>query len=410
MSRWDHSFGNSWKMSNTIYYTGYKNKFKLNQESIEFNLPSKINDVGYKGHVKQRNLDIGLEAAMHKIIPQSPNLRGAYNSSNNYNKQILATQEYSLYADYRYPLTDDVVISAGLRNSLYVDNEHELYYGIDPSVSMSVNKNKWDFSATLSTRHQYIYQTGFSSMGFPTEFWMTCDEKNKPQKSENVVVTFGYKIKQGMRVSAEVYYKKMKNLIEYNGNILDFIQTDYNLNNHLYQGDGRNYGVNIMLSASVGDFCGWLSYNLGRALRTFDDKGLVGEYPANHERISELNIVGTYDINKHWNIGATYVFATGTPFTAPEHFYLFSGNIIAQYGEHNACRLTPYSRLDMSINYKFNISRLKESGLNLSVYNILSRSNQLYWQWKISEGKELIYRPVSFIVNVLPSISYYIKF
>ena len=136
----------------------------------------------------------------------------------------------------------------------------------------------------------------------------------------------------------------------------------------------------------------------------------MGEYPANHERISELNVVGEFDINKHWSLGATYVFASGTPYTAPEHFYVFSGNVIAQYGEHNACRLSPYSRLDLSVNYKFAIFKTKESGLNLSIYNVLSRANQLYWIWKISKTGVLTYGPASFVVNVLPSISYYIKF
>lgn len=410
MGQWEHKFGSPATMTNTLYYTEYKNNFQINQEAINLELPSRIGGIGYKGELKMRNIDAGVEAIVHNIKPQVPIISGSYNSANNYATQNLITQEYSGYADYRYMFNDDIILNAGLRGSLYVDDRSKPHFGVDPSLSLLINKPKWDFSATLSTRHQYIYQTGFSSMGLPTEFWATCNNENKPQKGFNVISTFGYKIMPGLQVSAEVYYKKLKNLVEYNGNILDFVQTDYAIENQLYHGDGHNYGVNVMLSLSLGKFSGWMSYNIGRALRTFDDKGLVGEYPANHERISELNVVGEFDINKHWSLGATYVFASGTPYTAPEHFYVFSGNVIAQYGEHNACRLSPYSRLDLSVNYKFAIFKTKESGLNLSIYNVLSRANQLYWIWKISKTGVLTYGPASFVVNVLPSISYYIKF
>ncbi len=410
LAKWERRMGNGAMMKHVIYYTGYENRFGLDQESIEFKLPSKISDIACKGEIKRRNFDLGWEAVLHRITPQSPRVEGSYNTVNDQESQILATQEYSLYADSRFPLSEDVVVSAGLRGSLYVDNDKKSYFAIDPSVALSVYKSRWDFSAALSVRHQYVYQTGFSSMGLPTEFWMTCNNRYKPQKGLNLIATLGYKINGNLRASAEMYYKHLKNLVEYNGNILDFVQTDYDIDNHLYQGKGRNYGINLMLTASAGKFSGWLSYNLGRALRTFHDKGLDGEFPANHERISEMNIVGTFELDRHWSFGATYVLASGTPFTAPEHFYVFSGNIIAQYGEHNACRLSPYSRLDLSANYKFMISQKYESGLNLSVYNVLAKSNELFWQMRVRNGDELAYRPMSFVVNIMPSVSYYIKF
>lgn len=409
-SKWEHKFRNNSLMKHTIYYTAYKNRFNLAQEAIDFKLPSSISDIAYQGVFKKKNLNLGVNASYHNIIPQTPYIEGSYNSTNKQQEQDLHSQEYSLFFDWLFPAPNDIAINTGLRNSLYIDCNNKTYFALNPSLSLSMNKHKWNLSATISMRHQYIYQTGFSSMGFPTEFWLSCDNRHKPQTCINFITTFRYKIAPDLQLSTEIYYKHLKNIIEYNGNILDFIQTDYDINNHLYQGKGRNYGINLMLSASFGKFSGWLSYNLGRALRTFDDKGLRGEFPANHERISELNVVGNLEINDHWSLGATFVLASGTPFTAPEHFYIFSGNLISQYGDHNAYRLRNYSRFDISANYKIKTAHLKESGFNLSIYNAFAHSNELFWQWKIIDGKEFEYRPISFLLKIMPSISYYIKF
>ena len=407
-AKWEHMLQNTTKTNHSIYYTGYNNNFRLNQETINVNLPSSISDIAYLGKFQKRDFIIGVNAILHRISPQAPEISGAYNTHNKPEKYN--TQEYSLHLDKLFSLPNDIAINTGLRSSLYIDDNNNTHFAIDPSFSLSMNKSKWNFSTTLSTRHQYIYQTGFSSMGFPTEFWMTCNNKYKPQKGTNLVSTFTYRFTPELHLSTEIYYKFLQNLIEYNSNILDFIQTEYTLDNYLFQGSGRNFGINLMLSFSAKKASGWLSYNIGRALRKFNDRGLNGVFPANHERISELNIVGKYDINKYWSLGTTYVFATGTPFTAPEYFYIMAGHLMTQYGEHNACRLSPYSRLDISINYKFKTAYFKESGLNLSIYNVLFKSNELFWRWKITDGKEFEYSPTSFTFKIIPSLSYYIKF
>lgn len=409
LAKWEHTFCNNAIMQHSIYYTDYKNNFNLTQESIGFDLPSKITDIAYHGLFKQRSFSIGFDAIRHKIEPQSPNFTQILTSTNTVFEK-LNTHEFSLSVDKTFALPHDMALNTGLRSSAYLDQNNETHMAIDPSISLSMYRNKWDFSTTLSSRHQFIYQTGFSAVGLPTEFWMTSDSKHKPQKSLNAIATFGYKIFPNCRISTELYYKYLKDIIEYNGSLLDFIQTQYNLDNHLYQGNGCNYGINLMCMASLGKVSGWIGYNWGRALRTFHDKNLNGEYPANHERISEFNFVGTYDINTHWKIGATYVFASGTPFTSPLYSYLFSGNLITQYGEHNARRLSPYSRLDISINYKFKTKHIKDSGINLSIYNTLATRNEIFWRWKVKDGKEFQYKPSSFIGGIMPSLSYYIKF
>jgi hypothetical protein len=119
-----------------------------------------------------------------------------------------------------------------------------------------------------------------------------------------------------------------------------------------------------MVNKRTGKLTGWLSYAWGRAFRRFDKFGLDKKYPAAHERIHELNVVGTFRLNERWSVGGTFVYASGTPFTAPKHFYIMNGQLLSEFGEHNANRLKPYCRLDLSANYSLKKKGNFESGIN----------------------------------------------
>ncbi|MBQ8672827.1 MAG: hypothetical protein IJ511_02045 [Bacteroides sp.] len=103
--------------------------------------------------------------------------------------------------------------------------------------------------------------------------------------------------------------------------------------------------------------------------------------------------------------------ASGTPYTAPQRVYLIGNRLVAEYGEHNAVRLSPYFRLDLSVNYDIVKNERQEMGVNLSLYNATGHSNELYHRFAFSaSGKAYAYRPVSFFLKTMPSFSFYHKF
>ena len=117
-----------------------------------------------------------------------------------------------------------------------------------------------------------------------------------------------------------------------------------------------------------------------------------------------------WSTGKHLTIGATFVFASGTPFTAPVSASILNGNIIATYGKHNANRLGAYGRLDVSVNYKWKPKHAKERGINFSVYNATAHRNALFYRIDKQRDGDFAVRPVSFMLDMLPSLSYYCKF
>lgn len=407
--QWEQIFSRDFSLKHTLYYTAYANRFDLQMQGTSFKLPSRIGTGGYKldCHVKQ--WDLGMAGAFHSIQPQEPQLAESYNISHE-EQASQHTQEYSVYAQRTHTITD-WSFEAGVRGNLYVAADGEKYMALDPSMSVSYDMDRvGTLKMKYGWKHQYLFQTGFSNMGLPTEFWFSCGEYTQPQYAQNLSLSHDVELSGGdWLLSVELYYKRLWHQVEYCGNVLDFLYTPYQLGDVLIKGKGKNYGVNAMLTKRTGKLTGWLSYSWGRAMRVFEDEGYNKEYPASHERIHELNAVGTYRFNQHWSTGATCVLASGTPFTAPKHFQLINGTILSEFGEFNANRLRPYFRLDISVNYDLVRNKKKESGINLSIYNVTAQKNDIFYRLKIYEN-QYGYRPLRFLLRVLPSINYYCKF
>ena len=410
---WIHEGVDGLRMKHTLYRSSYQNNLFMDHERESFKMPSEITDYGYKGAVGWKNLSLGADALYHSMILQSPVLSGTYNSTD---MDVVSREawEYSLYSDCSLEFGDNLDVKIGLRGNLFLSG-NETFKSVDPSIMAvySGDNGLWSVSLNVSQRHQYLFQTGLTGSGMPTEFWMPADAEFKPQYMRGVTLSGSIDIAQGKySLNSSVYYKRLYNQIEYYGSLFDFLTTDYNVGDHLLCGDGFNYGADMMLSKNSGSVTGWLSLSYGRALRRFEKEGMDGFYPASHDRIFELDMVAVYKSGKRWEPSLTFVAAGGTPFTAPEYFYLLNRNIFIKYGEFNASRLNPYIRLDLSVNYNLKVRNggsLKGHGLNLSLYNVLCRGNDLGYRMKVYEN-EFYYQHLSFMSFVLPSISYYCRF
>ena len=159
----------------------------------------------------------------------------------------------------------------------------------------------------------------------------------------------------------------------------------------------------MLLHKQAGRLTGWAAYSFGRSLRTFDGR----EFPSGHERLHEFN--GTLSWNgRGWSAGASVVAATGTPFTAPESFYLIGGKVASHFGEHNANRLAPYFRADLSFNWFIVSTERRTFGLNFSVYNASMRENQLFCHLVVNDGA-FAYRPLTLGFSIFPSLSIFYR-
>lgn len=406
---WLYHPNSNLQMKNTLYATTYKNNLRLNLVQEHYQLQSQITDAGFRHQTKWKRLNCGAEIIWHFIQPQSITGDGSYNPSLHHTDNTHSL-EASLFCDYTQPLTRHLAVDIGMRNSLYHITGQQTWGAIDPTARFVFSQDDWSCSLGYALKHQYLFQTGFSDMGLPTEFWFSADSHTPPQYAHSFMAKGeAYLLNRRYQVSVSLYWKKLYHQIEYHGTVFDLINDDYTLARQLLHGNGENYGMNVMLSKCTGRLTGWISYAYGKTKRRYPSEGMKGTYPANHDRPHEIDAVATYSLPKHWSFGATAVICSGTPFTAPIFIYVMNGNIMSQYGEHNSNRLRTYSRMDVSVNYRWKYKHHIEQGINLSLYNLLCRQNDLFHYVRTNQKNELYYKTVSFISPILPSVSYFIK-
>lgn len=397
-----------WSMEQMVYYSRYANRLNVNEYSFQVGMRSFIFDLGYKGNFSCGRWSVGAEVIRHQLLPQDVGITGNLANYQTDAQHQQAT-ETSAYLQYCLPLGEKLLMEMGARVSGY--HCQKSFYRVMPHLKFNYDLSQSaKLNLNLGIRNQYLFQTGFSSAGLPTEFWFAADQNHRPQYAYHAALQgeFWFAEKE-YRLSVETYYKWLMNQIENNSNMFDILFSSYSFDGSLLHGKGYNYGLNLLLEKRRGKLTGWLSGSLGRAMRKFVGEQYQGWYPAGHERIYELNAVVTYRINRRVSLGTTYVLASGTPYTKVNYAYLMSGNLVTEYGPHNGGRVKPYRRLDLSVSYDFATKGSVRSGINFSLYNVTMHGNDLFYRIKVYDN-HVRYNGFKFLMPIMPSINYYCKF
>ena len=400
--------GKDWSMEQMVYYSRYANRLNVGEYSFQVGMRSFIFDLGYKGNFSWGRWRMGAEVVRHQLLPQDIGITGNLANYQTDAHHQLAT-EASAYLQYCQPLGENLLMELGARVSGY--HCQKSFYRVMPHLKFNYDLSQSaKLNLNLGIRNQYLFQTGFSSAGLPTEFWFAANQNHRPQYAYHAALQgeFWFAEKE-YRLSVETYYKWLMNQIENNSNMFDILFSSYSFDGSLLHGKGYNYGLNLLLEKRRGKLTGWLSGSLGRAMRKFDGEQYQEWYPAGHERIYELNAVATYRINRRVSLGSTYVLASGTPYTKVNYAYLMSGNLVTEYGPHNGDRVKPYMRLDLSVSYDFATKGSVRSGINFSLYNVTMHGNDLFYRIKVYDN-HVRYNAFKFLMPIMPSINYYCKF
>ena len=300
----------------------------------------------------------------------------------------------------------------------YGDNElFNNYSAFEPRFSLryQINESK-SIKASYQKINQYLQLITNASSPSPVDIWAPSGPFIKPLIGEQYA--FGYfsaSEDQKWEFSTEIYYKKLKNTVDY----VD--AADLEFNNHLeteiLYGIGRAYGLEMMLEKKYGKFTGWVSYTFAKTENLIsgygvDDPGINGGdwYPNPQDKTHDLSLVAFYKLNQKWSFSSNFVFATGIPTNYPKSKYEFEGISIPHYsGSRNHERLTNYHRLDIAATFKPKGNDLRE--WIFSIYNVYNRKNasSLYFRESIENSNQTEAVQLS-IFPIIPSVSYNFKF
>jgi hypothetical protein len=229
------------------------------------------------------------------------------------------------------------------------------------------------------------------------EFWILSDANSIPVSSAiHYIAGLSYESDDYL-FSVEAYYKKIDSLTEYS---LRFNPNPMGVSyeENFFSGYGYAKGIEFLLQKKYGKLNGWVSYTYGEARNHFDVYSDT-YYPANQDVSHEFKAVALYKY-KRLDISATWIFATGRPYTSPSGAYnieLLDGSSQNYFTvtSKNSLRLPNYHRADISFNYKLLAGekgdrKRREIGyIGFSLFNIYNRKNVWYKQFVIEDGEVL---------------------
>lgn len=410
--RWKRS-GDDFSMNNNLYYSAYQSNIAVRQTDSHASIPASIHTIGAKSeqhHTIARGfVTYGGEAMFHAISPQAPHISGSYGEA--YTPQLVQkATEGALFFESDIMCGNDLELIGGVRTSAFF---HEcLRVAIDPKLTLRYQpSNSITWQLTAGTYTQYLHQVGFSNNGLPSEFWVASTKKIPLQRAAKASLALQHKLAGGdYLLSAEPYFTHMVHQVEYKGNALGILTDKYDLNENLIIGNGYNYGIDLMIQKNTGKLTGWIAYAWAKAPRNFVRDEVQISYPSVHNREHDLNVVANYKLDDKWTLSATYVYATGTPYTEVKSGYILGENGIVLYEKHNGSRYPALTRLDMSATYRLPQCRGLEHSVKLAFYNATSAKNPISYTYNRFEGNIIYRRPVYLFSTVIPSISYYMHF
>ena len=299
----------------------------------------------------------------------------------------------------------------GLRSSYFITT-HKIYLEprffaslkISKNISLKVSTGKFNQFANRVTREDILSGS--------RDFWILSDG-NKVPVSSAIHYTAGIAFETiDFLLSAEAYYKTIMGLTEYS---LRFnpspMGSKYDEN--FFNGKGYSKGIEFLVQKKSGKLNGWISYTLGEAKNYFSVYS-NNYFPANQDVSHEFKVVMLYKY-KRWSFSATWIYATGRPYTAPSGAYtitLLDGTTqdFFTVTSKNVLRLPNYHRCDLGITYELMVGprRKREIGyIGLSVFNVYNRTNVWYKEYSIVDS-QIIETNINYL-GIMPNLTISLK-
>ena len=341
------------------------------------------------------------------------------------------------------------------------------YGGLEPRISFSIK-----IDTTLSLKfgynrmQQFVHLLSNTMAISPADIWKLSNsqlpQQIADQYSFGVFKNFGNTSSSTYETSVEVYYKDLKNVIDYVDGAGLYLNPT--VETQLLVGKGYAYGAEFFVKKSRGvKVTGWLSYTYARTFRQIQatneqigaNFGLT--FPANFDTPHNFKVVLNDRLTNRITFNANLTYNTGRPITYPNgrykiyayndvYNYLLSNNLIPRNGLEirsytyegsvykflnpgtitesldgysapsftlrNQERLPDYFRLDAGFTLDPKKKSKTNSSWNFSIYNLLGRQNvySIYFRSATGLRNQARTYKLSVLAVAIPSLTYNFKF
>ncbi|MCP4457137.1 MAG: TonB-dependent receptor [Cytophagales bacterium] len=465
--RWNHLYNQRLFSNLTFFVSNYDyelafgddnvDKFEWSSDITTFNIKPEFtyfldtkNELTFGGEYLKYNFEpanatvVSVGEVTKFDLPNKHAAEYAAHVGNEQRVNSILTLLYGLrYSGFNYLGPSDVYTfsdtTAGFRptvNSVQTASKGETvktYTNLEPRLAAKYQLNETSsVKASYNRMAQYIHLVSNTTASNPLDIWTPSTNNIKPQIGDQVALGYFRNFKSNaFETSAEVYYRKTQNQIDYiDGAELFINQT---IEGDFLSGKGRTYGLELYAKKNEGRLTGWMSYTIAKTELKIDGinfqenkESRKGKwYPTRYDQKHNFKAAAFYEKSERVSFSANFTYLTGTPTTFPTHRYQVEHLTIPENAQdsRNNLRIPDYHRLDFSITIlgrkigKSGKVRKNESSTVVTFYNLYNRKNpfSIYFSQK---DEQLIDNQiadtrasqVSILGSIVPSVTYNFKF
>ncbi|HOT89138.1 MAG TPA: TonB-dependent receptor plug domain-containing protein [Bacteroidales bacterium] len=446
--RWNHIYNQKLFGNTILSFTKFKYETTASSEQLDLlnnttreygqSFYSGIDDIMLKSDFDyypyaKHKVKFGLAGTLHFFNPGISIYNQLGNDISNIDTTVgsgdLHSTESYLFLEDEFAITNNLMINAGIHFGGYFVQQR-FFSSLQPRISANFKFwNDYAIKFSFATMQQPLHLLSNSGAGFPSDLWVPSTKNSLPEKSLQIalgIVRSLVKENINIEISAEGFYKKLNNLIDFQEGVSFFSPQTWE-NKIVKSGEGRVYGVEIFLYKKEGKWNGWTGYTYSKNMRRFDNLNNGNWFPYHFDRTHCASIVGNYEINNKISLSCAWVYETGNAITLASQKsnlinydmnYLVSNSTgVATYSYYyddvhiykgrNSYRMPAYHKLDIGLNITKKVRRGIRTW-NFSIYNVYNRQNAYFLFFKEKNGEIKLYQLSVF--PIIPSVSYSFKF
>lgn len=454
--RWNHLFTPKLFLNTSVYYSKYDYSLRFNSEKDDskqqsYDWKSNIQTYGIKPSLtwfisSKHQLKTGVSGTMYNFYPG----RGIMDDEGE-KRQITLTRRYgaeaAAYVEDTWKVSPKLSVQAGVRLNYYAYLSNSLVYHyrdttanvrkpldrietigdgtgkkkliedwtyLEPRISARYELRKNTFlKAGYARSSQYMHLLSNTAAPTPVDLYFPSTNNITPsltdQYSVGIVSVPSF---LNVELSAEVFYKKMKNQLDYiDGSTLDLnpqVEAD------LMSGTGKAYGVELEVKKESGKWQGWVNYTWSRSYRKTEGISNSDWYLSRYDRTHVVNVSVTRELNKKWSFSGTFNYGSGTPATYPTVRLDIQGVPVPfnPTGKRNNFRLPAYHRLDLAATMKGKQGKRFKQEWVFGIYNVYARQNAytIYFRQNEDNPQNREAVRLSILGSMIPSVTWNFKF
>jgi hypothetical protein len=295
----------------------------------------------------------------------------------------------SAYAQNRWTGSDRLTLLPGLRLSYY-DATQRPY--LEPRFQAFYRLNgRLNLKASAGYYYQFVNRIVREDISAGSrDIWLLSDNRGIPVSSAIHYIAGGSYETKDFLFDAELYFKTLRNLSEYTLRFAPSLSDNAGYREFFYTGQGYSRGLDLLAQKKYGPLTGWIGYTLGETRYSFPAYG-EGYFPAGQDVTHEFKAVVTWKPLRELTFSASWIYATGKPFTEPVGAYTLATpgggemNFIVADSKNNA-RYPDYHRLDLLAKYDLAFIRALKSSLSVSLFNVYDRVNVWYREYAFDQS------------------------